>query len=534
MAPSKKIDIRVRVLQNGHPVADCIKSVGRGLKIELTPNYEGDLALPLYPMPENITIFRRKGGQLSLSLDQAWSGFFTSSGILRTVDEHDREERLIPVAVGDYGSLCWRDLRVLFRVVKHKSDRVKEPPRAKGYSAGFLALALGTSMERRSLAIGVVCSALLTGLAIFGLLRVDKIRPSSLEDLTSDYTLPFISPEHLRLVPEALKLRLDRINYVRPTIQFYRTLSEVLTGRFGDDAGKFLKETTIDRYRRLHKDFEEQGEIAMRQQEAINEKVLSDPRNGMVFVPSVVGENVEQRMYRAFDKAHVLDLALAASLRERRRISHKFASDESYDWMNYHSQGPGNTKAKDYLSRIRVFSELNNEQRMYADAEALANQASQLQTRKFGSENPGHDGSGVNLAYIAIDKDVDFSSFIDKFSQIRASSFDIKRKEVIKEPLIGELDPSLIQKTLSKNQFQLQLCYELALRRNIDARGSMDWQWRIDSRGRISDIILKGTSIADRRMVECVRNKMAQWTFPHPRRGSIEVNHSFQFSPRKG
>ena len=85
-----------------------------------------------------------------------------------------------------------------------------------------------------------------------------------------------------------------------------------------------------------------------------------------------------------------------------------------------------------------------------------------------------------------------------------------------------------------EKEMGLQLCFELALRRNQNLKGSMEWQWRLDSRGKISEIELLDSTIQDRRMIRCVRKKIANWKFPRPKRGSVEIKYPFYFAPAKG
>ena len=82
-----------------------------------------------------------------------------------------------------------------------------------------------------------------------------------------------------------------------------------------------------------------------------------------------------------------------------------------------------------------------------------------------------------------------------KIAHIQASDFDLRKAGMVKEPLQGKLNPDLISRTIQNNRFDLQLCFELALRRNQGTAGVMEWQWRLDSRGKISDIELLQTSI---------------------------------------
>ena len=121
-----------------------------------------------------------------------------------------------------------------------------------------------------------------------------------------------------------------------------------------------------------------------------------------------------------------------------------------------------------------------------------------------------------------------------KIDQIIASRFGTPSDLAIREPLIGEIDPSLVEKTVSKNRFELQLCFELALRRNQQLNGTMEWRWMLDSQGTISNLELVSSSINDRPMIRCIQQKISKWRFPRPRRGAVEVRFPFNFVQKRG
>jgi hypothetical protein len=127
-----------------------------------------------------------------------------------------------------------------------------------------------------------------------------------------------------------------------------------------------------------------------------------------------------------------------------------------------------------------------------------------------------------------------FDAFNQKLGLIQASIFDPDKPKIVREPLIGTLDPKKIQETVDKYRFELQLCYELALRRNQQLAGSMEWQWHLDSTGEIYDIELLQTTIQDQQMIQCVKQKIASWSWPKPQKGSIQVSFPFYFKPAKG
>lgn len=544
MAGKPNLEIHIRILQNGHPVAECTRNVSKGLAIELTSDYKGDLSLPLYPMSANIELFFVEKGQLFLHLDQAWAGFYTSHGDVRNIHSFEREARQIPLTVNDYGSISLKDLRLLFKIRPKSATAAKWPAMTKGYSSKPLDLFLSGRLEWTAVMGSSLIAAIILGFVWMAVGKAKIHRPHAFEELDAAYMLPFVNADHVRLIPEAMRGNLDRSNYLGSTIIYYRALAAALSGWFEGKQDKFLPATTVARYSALHEDHRGQKETVIANQSERSKTVLNDAATAMVVIPSVLGESVDQGLARMLRKVDISHESMRLNLAYKRKIAGEFPKDESYDWISYQNGTKTNQGSQDFLARVSVFGEMTNEEHMYSQADLMAKSAETIQAKLFGKS---HDGPAAplrsDLSFIQIDSGIDFASFLtspqilannEKMGQIRASSFDRQRKETIKEPLIGAINPNLVQKVLAKNQFQLQLCYELALRRNQQTRGSMDWQWRIDTRGKISDIVLRQSSISDRQMVECVRAKMALWQFPRPQRGSVEINHSFQFSPQKG
>ena len=123
-----------------------------------------------------------------------------------------------------------------------------------------------------------------------------------------------------------------------------------------------------------------------------------------------------------------------------------------------------------------------------------------------------------------------------KADALQGSSIDPKAAKIqrVVEPLIGEIDPTLVESTIQKYRYELQACFEGALKRDRFTRGAMEWRWRIDSRGLLSELELVKSNINDPVMSRCVRQKMSAWRFPKPRRGSIEITYPFEFNPTRG
>jgi hypothetical protein len=232
--------------------------------------------------------------------------------------------------------------------------------------------------------------------------------------------------------------------------------------------------------------------------------------------------------------------ALELNLKYRRDTTRSYRDNYQEYLSTAYRDISSNKKMIEQLEKIKVGDTDKPEDAMYKTATRLSNAASRSQTWLKTVEKAEHQGSTSVL--VAVAPGFKFAALTNllhprgdrRFSQIVGSEFGQKQKEKPVYRLTGELPSELIQRVISKRQFELQLCYELALRRNQAANGELEWSWIIDKRGRPQEINLLSSSIQDREMIGCIRNKMSSWTFPRPKNGSIRVRYPFRFQPAKG
>lgn len=542
MAKGIKKELSVSVLQNGHPIADTRKLLNKRFRLKIKSGFKGDLALPYYPLINEIEIFQHKQGKLHLVLNHHWSGFVFTNGDMTYLDPYEKDDKIIQLGLNDYGSIYSSDLRILFKVKKVQAE--EKIKKIKDYAGNPLALYFHNSFEVKGFTLGLLFT-LITTIVLGIIINNSSLnRPQYFYDLSDTYTLPFIDPEKIRTSPEALQSNLDRNHYVKSTVLYYENLSRILMDWDPDENNSFINETLKKRYANLYKSYKNKINSAIDEQEHMNEKQKLKNAVGILTIPTIKGESTQQKIIQLFDQYDRIQIALDELFIRRKEVSHEFTLDEPYDWGDLQGGSDDSRRKRlEYLSKIRVFKDLNNEQMMYHEAENLANLAS-LKSHQLFSGTSYKFLEREDLKPIILPTNSDFASFLsisqnnivqNKLLQIQASPFGIYTpKPIYQEPLVGEIDPNLIENVISKNKFQLQLCYELALRRRDIASGTMNWQWRIDSRGRISDIKLVNSSINDNQMTECIKRKLSLWKFPRPRRGSVEVNRSFTFVARKG
>ena len=140
----------------------------------------------------------------------------------------------------------------------------------------------------------------------------------------------------------------------------------------------------------------------------------------------------------------------------------------------------------------------------------------------------------VNGNHLSFSKTLKFIADNEIKGELPASTFGSTPIKKVVEPLIGNINEKKVLDTISSKKFDVQLCYESALRRNQSLQGAMSWEWIIDTRGKVSGIELVKTEISDSKMTRCIRKKLASWRFPKAQRGSVKVNHKFKFRPIRG
>ena len=132
--------------------------------------------------------------------------------------------------------------------------------------------------------------------------------------------------------------------------------------------------------------------------------------------------------------------------------------------------------------------------------------------------------------------DFDFQSLDDRLKQIQGMGFANKsmpQQEKV-DAKTGTIEKALVERFINQHKFQLQICYEQSLRRNDKAVGTMEWKWTINSRGVVSGVELASSTIKDKKLEKCIKEKMSTWQFPNPQNGSVEISYPFVFSPNKG
>ncbi|MCX6127835.1 MAG: AgmX/PglI C-terminal domain-containing protein [Proteobacteria bacterium] len=531
--------IFVEVHQNGELLSKTSRPFNKRGQISLTSDPDGELTAPFYPLPSDIQILKITRRGVEVDLDPNWEGFTTFEGKIEDINSDRKSAYTHIMKKGDYGSIAYNDLRILIRIGKDRQIVQQKNLDNSEYKGSLIDLWFSNKNDLKFIGFGAITAFWVVGVFAFALLKHPDDRPREFIDLHNEYTLPFIHPKHLRNVPESLQSQYARNSPIRSAMEFAKDFTDTLLGydnlsdKEGLDHSIFMQSRL--RYKQLYQT--QSDEITSIKKERMNreDKYLEDSRTALIALPTVIGESFAGGLLRLEDKLKIWHENASASLKLRRTTSREFGADNFYDFNEYRDP-------KKQTKNVRASHEKSatpDENYMYEEVEHLANFAEYNQHRITQFREPIvpitlANSSPIGIELVRLFQKDGFQDFNHKLTSIQASIFDPDKPKVIREPLIGSLDPQLIEQTVTRYRFELQLCYELALRRNQLASGSMEWQWHLDTQGKVSEIELIKSSIADTKMIECIRTKITNWKWPRPQKGSIQISYPFHFKPAKG
>ncbi len=545
----KGMMLYVEILQNGASVASAVRPLGRTGHLWISGNNSGPLAIPLYGDRANTDLFHSARGKTLLSLDRFWEGFLLSAGEVFEVTRKHRPAGPLEVRRGDYGSLSNGDLMLLYRV--GPKQKIIEPAILRSYRPGLFTGMIRDGFEIPSAAYATLLAGLLVGGFGIGLLQHPGLPKLSFETIADEYNLPFIAPGHFETAPEALQNNLVRSSLTRNVVQFYRSVIDSLSGRGKpNDAMTYPQSRKLasNAYQALDRELNELREA----QGSVTAATLKKPASAIIAIPAMEGISTSGEVQRIQDKIELFQKGLQRNLDMKQKVRGLFPKDAIYDFNLYRDIKPGqksmfNEAALAALAKIRPFGEFTDEEAMYYEAMTSGQKARAY--AKWLQGPPTKDTTKKKLRAVSLpvglSAKVAYVTYVfspekifndSKADALQGSSIDpavIKTQKII-EPLIGEIDPALVESTIQKYRFELQQCFEGALKRDRFTRGAMEWRWRIDSRGQMDDLELVKSNINDPNMTRCVRQKMNAWRFPKPRRGSVEITYPFEFNPTRG
>jgi TonB family protein len=99
----------------------------------------------------------------------------------------------------------------------------------------------------------------------------------------------------------------------------------------------------------------------------------------------------------------------------------------------------------------------------------------------------------------------------------------------------GSLDKEIIRRIIRKHMNEVKYCYEQELVKKQDLQGRIAVQFTIAATGQVVTSVLQTSSMANRRVENCVVQAVRRWEFPKPKGGGIViVTYPFVFNPAGG
>lgn len=547
----RHIFAQIAILQNGELLTDLTTKVRRKGRITLYSDINHRLSLPHYPLPDGkLDILEMRQSACRLMVDPSWKGFYSHKGRFFILEEISAGPSEIELTVGDYASIIRGDLRILVRLdfVK-KSRSLKQSSSIKAlkhdWRNPFTRHFLSSREEYIASGIAAFAATILVGSFCLGLGSRNPHRPTTVNEIKDKYMLSFLAPEHIESAPETLQEKLQRKSFLQSVTRYYQSFIRLINNSGSYDRNLLLP-TSVAMFEKLKLATEESLHSKIKNQKSVDNEQANLKDVATLTIPGVLGQSLAGKMLQTNDKIGIIRTASELNLAAKRHLINDFSKDDPYDYENYRNIQRQDTKppVPDAIKQIHVWGHTNAEDVMYLEAKSLAAAAQSLQSKRFSKISHSGllteaDAKPIELPagtkYASFLSDLDFFLVDEKFDEIQAEEFGTPRKVTkSQENLTGEIDPSLIENYIKQNRYQLQLCYELALRRDEEAAGTMEWRWRIDTRGLISDISLVTSAIKDQPMIQCIHRKIATWRFPRPRYGSVEVSYPFDFNPSKG
>lgn len=534
-------DIVISVLQNGREVCARRYPYGRSRKIALSNSNTKKLFVDSYGIAHDLPVLSSsKKGVRILDVGKM-------SGYIVTGNQHIRltqalGDQTFTLKPGDAASLSKMDLRILVKISPQKPKASSRRP----LDIPFVAMWIGSAQNGKALAFAAVLATLMMGGFVGGLLDKGDLRPKTIDQLDKAYVMPFIAKDHFRTLPEALQSELDRRQPLPQLLTHYKAMTHLLLG-YKLREGQYLDPGTVATYlARFQGQEAELSRIEATNEAQIGKRLGRQRWVGALSIPVVRGEAFVSTIRRSIMSLHRYHLALTSNFEARKEFMTLAKENRLYEFSAPRSEHP--------LAKTPSLSgePEGEELAMYQQYAALGRQAEtmHLALKKVRAWD-GH-AAVLNTSPVLLDpsaKDLLFvrpdttGSFDKKNLVISASAFDPKvaltaagGKKMTAKTLIlrGTIDRRQLRRAVREHRFQLQICYENALRKDFSVKGQMEWEWVLDTRGRISGLALVASDIKDRQMIRCVKARIAKWQLPRTRHGKVKIRFPFTFDRAKG
>lgn len=108
---------------------------------------------------------------------------------------------------------------------------------------------------------------------------------------------------------------------------------------------------------------------------------------------------------------------------------------------------------------------------------------------------------------------------------------EAKPQVKMKNPEVsGSLDKRIIQKVVRQHHGELRACYEREVAKIKGLGGTITVVWLISPQGAVTKVIMKGSTMKNKNVEQCVTNAIKFWRFPAPKGGgAVQVEYPFDF-----
>jgi hypothetical protein len=534
----RELEICIAVLQNGVNIANSIFQNSKDFSVTMSQFNKSKykIWIPCYYFyDEERPLLECRRGVIFLRGLIGCTGMGTSKGEPVRLDERLKDDSFLELELDDYISYGLKDLRILIKIRgRSKKTKYKIEDKSFGYIAPLRKVFINDSVEKISLVPSGIISLILIGSIIGGLLNNKFERPKEIKDIPSEYILPFISARYLNSAPELLKDNLNVNNIIADIMNYNQQAVQILMG--STDHASLLSSNTINEYRQQFKEQSRIANEAFAIQRSIDEFQINSSQKNLVLVPTIGKETLRGTSDRILDKVNLILSGAEQSLNLRRKIISDFKADSPHIYEEYQNIEES-TKKADTLKQIKPWNQLTTEEQLYAKVKNLSEHAGSIKnTENTQSEvySPIGITPGSNFLTFILDETYTLDLPLDSKTngkQFKLVETQTAKNVPVKSPI---LNPEKIEKFIHNHKYQLQICYEIALQNDDQSAGSMEWKWKVDQTGRIFDVSLIAANINNEKMIRCIREKIAQWKFPSPLNGVVEISFPFEFSPSKG
>ncbi|XGC81537.1 AgmX/PglI C-terminal domain-containing protein [Bdellovibrio bacteriovorus] len=100
------------------------------------------------------------------------------------------------------------------------------------------------------------------------------------------------------------------------------------------------------------------------------------------------------------------------------------------------------------------------------------------------------------------------------------------------ESFVGTIDKEAIRRVIRAKKHELQSCYERALntlQKGTSLEGKIVLSWEIVAQGQARNVKVKSSTLGNRQVENCIRDRLASWTFPEPPPGLVAEVQAYPF-----